>query len=297
MWVGVLLLGFQCAWSQTEVLEPSDAPIDTPTVDLVVGPTDSTQPAAMTENVLPDTSSVSTDSTKIKTSTVDATPSPVLVGDNGFTIEVDKSLGKNADKQLVWALLATAVLPGSGEVYLREPKQGRGFLLAEVGFWGVFFMSLWSQDAYLQSARNQASEYAGIDASHKGVGFLNTMSEYRSYLEKEHRNDSYELAQILSGKRHGNYDIPANSENFWDFGSSNTPENTQHWKSFQSSLRYYRASKVVFTFAVGGLALNRVVALAHTLRLYRRTANQGVSWQAFPILDADRAGGQLAVTF
>jgi hypothetical protein len=296
--MGILSLGLDWAWSQTEILEPSDAPavipaveqevitIQAPSAPLSLDSLDSTAAPAEVAPAIPESTQVPT---------LSQPASKPLEG--GFTIEVDKSLGKNSDKNLAWALLASAVLPGSGEIYLREPKQGEGFLLAEVGFWGVLLMSLWSQEAYLQSARNQASEYAGIDASGKGIGFLNTMSEYRSYLEKEHRNDSYEMAQILSGKRNGQYDIPANPENFWDFGSSNTPENTQHWKSFQSSLRYYRASKVVFTFALGGIALNRVVALAHTLRLYRRTANQSVSWHVFPILGPGSGGGLVALSF
>jgi len=217
--------------------------------------------------------------------------------DSGIVIAVAEDLRKNADKNLGLALLGAAVLPGLGEIYLREPDQAKPFLLVEAGLWASVFLSLWSRDSYLQSARNQASEYAGIDASSKGEAFLNTMSDYRSYREKEHRNDSYELAQILSGKRDGNYGIPATAENDWDFGSSNTPENTRHWKSFQATLRYYRASKVALTFAVGGLAMNRLVALAHTMRLYRHSAGRGLAWHFLPDLGPETAGGHLAVSF
>ncbi len=217
--------------------------------------------------------------------------------DSGFTIEMDRSLGKNADKSLSLALLGALILPGTGEFYLRESGQAKPFLLVELGFWASLCVSWWSMDSHLQSARNIASDYAGIDASNKSVAFLNTMSEYRSYLEKEHRNDSYELSQILSGKRDGRYDIPSSPENYWDFGSSNTPENTRHWKTFQSTLRYYRASKIALTFAIGGLALNRVAALAHTLRLYRRTASQGLSWQAIPEFGPNSAGVKWVCAF
>jgi hypothetical protein len=217
--------------------------------------------------------------------------------DSGFTVEVDHGLARNADKNLALALLGSALLPGTGEIYLRQANQGKPFMLVEAGFWATFLIAWWSSDSYLQSARNQASEFAGLDAANKSEKFLNTMSDYRSYLEKEHRNDSYELAQILSGKRDGKYDIAATPENYWDFGSSNTPENTRHWKTFQSTLRYYRASKIALTFAVGGLAMNRIVALAHTLRLYRHTTTKGLSWQALPEIGPDWAGGRLVYGF
>ena len=65
-----------------------------------------------------------------------------------------------------------------------------------------------ARQSYLESTRQYAWEYAGIDASDKDDDFLTEMTRYRSYLEKHHRKDSYEHAQILGGNRDLDYDIP-----------------------------------------------------------------------------------------
>lgn len=297
--MGTLSAAFSPALAQSEILEVDSLPQGkslspaSPTTAAPPEPTSNTDGAEAAQKK---------DSAMLPAAAAASPPASLedrrnaATADSGFTIEVDRSLGKNADKSLTLALLGALILPGTGEIYLQEKSQAKSFLLVDLGFWASLLVSWWSMDSYLQSARNVASDYAGIDASNKSVAFLNTMSEYRSYLEKEHRNDSYELSQILSGKRDGRYEIPSAPENYWDFGSSNTPENTRHWKTFQSSLRYYRASKIALTFAIGGLALNRVAAMAHTLRLYRRTA-QGLSWQAIPEIGPNSAGMRWVCAF
>ena len=217
------------------------------------------------------------------------------VGGREITVEIDSARNKNENRSLGVALLGSALLPGAGEGYLREGGSAKAFLFAEIGFWAAVFFAWQSRDGYLQSARNYAAEYAGAKSAGKGEGYLNTLAEYRAYAEKEHRQDSYELAQILSGKRDGNYPIaPADA---WDFGSSNTPENTAHWKEFQSVMRHYRGAKVALSFAAGALVLNRVASLAHTLRVYRRTAGKGLSYRLDPEIAPDGAGVRLSLAF
>lgn len=187
-----------------------------------------------------------------------------------ITIELDTARGRNADRSLGLALLGSAVLPGLGEAYLGENRTAKSFLLAEAGFWAGLFISWQVRDSYLQSARNYASQYAGADAAGQGPAYLERLATYRSYREKEHRQDSYELAQVLSGK-----DVAVMPD--WDFGSANTPENTERWRDYQSIMRHYRGAKVAMSFAVGAMALNRVASVAHTLRAYRRTSGKGLS--------------------
>jgi hypothetical protein len=213
-----------------------------------------------------------------------------------LTIEVDSSQTKNRDKSLGLALLGSALLPGTGEVYLGESGAARNFLMVEAGFWAGIFIAWQMQQSYLQSGRNYASEFAGAGASNMSASYLETLASYRSYAEAEHRQDSYELNQVLSGNRDGNYSLPAQG-NTWDFGSSNTPENTSHWHEFQSVMRYYRGANVAISFAVGALALNRVVALAHTLRVYRRTSGKGLGLHFDPLIGPDFSGMRVALKF
>lgn len=214
-----------------------------------------------------------------------------------ITIEVDPGQSRNKNKSLPLAMLLSATLPGSGELYLHEKGNAKAFLLTEAGFWASLYVAFVARESYLSSARNYASDFAGIDASGKSAAFLETMASYRSYQEKQHRQDSYELSQVLSGKRDRVYDIPPIPENYWDFGSSVNPENTKNWRTFQSSLRYYRASKVAISFAIGALALNRLASLANTLRVYKRTSAKGLGINITPELGPDYTGARLSLGF
>jgi hypothetical protein len=218
-------------------------------------------------------------------------------GPEDVTIEVDPGQSRNKDKSLALAMLLSATLPGSGEYYLHEKGNAKAFLLTEAGFWASLYVAYMARNSYLSSARSYASEYAGIDASSKSPNFLETMANFRSYQEKQHRQDSYELSQILSGKRDRKYDIPPIESNYWDFGSSVNPENTDHWRTFQQSLRYYRSSKVAISFAIGALALNRLASLANTLRVYKSTSSQGLGLEIFPEIGPDYTGARVSLGF
>lgn len=207
-----------------------------------------------------------------------------------ITIEVDTARARNADRSLGLALLGSALLPGAGEAYLGEDRAAKGFLLTEAGFWAGLFIAWQVRENYMQSARNYASQYAGADAEGRGESYLETMVSYRSYYEKEHRQDSYELAQVLSGQPMA--ELPP-----WDFGSSNTPENTRNWNEYQSVMRHYRGAKVAVSFAVGALVLNRVASMANTLRAYRRTSGKGLGYRFDPEFGPDHSGIRLTVKF
>jgi hypothetical protein len=224
-------------------------------------------------------------------------PSLEAPGPEDITVEVDPGQSRNKDRSLPLAMLFSAALPGSGELYLREKTDAKAFLLTEAGFWASLYVAFLARESYLTSARNYASEFAGIDASGKSAAFLETMASFRAYQEKQHRQDSYELAQILSGKRERNYDIAAADANYWDFGSSSNPENTDHWKTFQSTLRYYRASKVAMSFAIGALALNRLASLANTLRVYKRTSAKGLGLNLTPEFGPESIGSRVSLRF
>lgn len=213
-----------------------------------------------------------------------------------ITIELDTARGRNADRSLGLALLGSALLPGAGEYYLEERRVAKSFLLAEAGFWAGLFIAWQARESYLQSARNYASQYAGADAAGQGPGYLERLATYRSYREKEHRQDSYELAQVLSGREMA--EMPD-----WDFGSSNTPENTARWRDYQSIMRHYRGAKVAMSFAVGAMVLNRAASVAHTLRAYRRTSGKGLAaaepppYRFDPVFGLDGSGMRFTLNF
>lgn len=310
-----LLLGAGFAHATKEELEPEDASPKTQApapaeVEVEVKAPSATPPAAQIPEAPPADSAAGKTALPTDPAPDAATPAAPTVaapliqatglestGPDDVTIEVDPGQSRNKDKSLALAMLFSATLPGSGEYYLNEKGNAKAFLLTEAGFWASLYVAYMARNSYLSSARSYASEYAGIDASSKSPNFLETMAVYRSYQEKQHRQDSYELSQILSGKRDRKYDIPPIESNYWDFGSSVNPENTDHWRTFQQSLRYYRSSKVAISFAVGALALNRLASLANTLRVYKRTSSQGLGIGIFPEIGPDYTGARVSLGF
>ena len=220
-----------------------------------------------------------------------SSPSTSSTEGREFTVEVDTARGRNAERSLGLALLASAVLPGTGEAYLKEDRSARAFWLAEATFWTSLFIVTKVKANHMQSARNYASEYAGANASGQGEAYLERMAAFRSYHEKEKRQDSYELNQVLTSQ-------PVAVMPDWDFGSSATPENTARWNEYQSIMRHYRGAKVAISFAVGALVLNRAASMAHTLRVYRRTSGKGLSYYRFePEWGPDGSALKLSVNF
>lgn len=281
---------------ETETPEIEAPRIETPRIEAPeVAP-----PSAAADSAKPDPSAVPPTAAPAAAPTAapaTAREAEVPAGEGDILVEIDPRQSRNRDRSLALAMLYSAALPGAGELYLREKPNAKAFLLFEAGFWASLYVAFVARESYLSSARNYASEYAGIDASGKNAGFLETMANYRSYQEKQHRQDSYELTQILSGKRERDYDIKPEEGNYWDFGSSANPENTRHWNTFQSTLRYYRASKVAISFAVGALALNRLVSLANTLRVYRHTSGKGLGLNVTPEIGAESVGSRLTLRF
>ncbi len=289
----------------SEILETETPEIEAPRIEAPeVEAPEAATPAAAADSAKPDPSAVSPTAAPAAAPVAEPTAAPAAVpeaevpaGEGDILVEIDPRQSRNRDRSLALAMLYSAALPGAGELYLREKPNAKAFLLFEAGFWASLYVAFVARESYLSSARNYASEYAGIDASGKNAAFLETMANYRSYQEKQHRQDSYELAQILSGKRVRDYDIKPEDGNYWDFGSSANPENTRHWNTFQSTLRYYRASKVAISFAVGALALNRLVSLANTLRVYRHTSGKGLGLNVTPEIGAESAGARLTLRF
>lgn len=316
-----LSLGVGVAHAANEELEPEDVPpktqspapveieVEAPFPDSVDGkaaapattPNESQSPSVPGDAapVAPATAAPEAPAAPVPSqkAAVEASPGMQVAGPDEVTIEVDPGQSRNKDKSLALAMLFSATLPGSGELYLHEKGNAKAFLLTEAGFWASLYVAYMARNSYLSSARGYASEYAGIDASSKSPNFLETMGNFRSYQEKQHRQDSYELSQILSGKRDRKYDIPDLESNYWDFGSSVNPENTGHWRTFQQTLRYYRSSKVAISFAIGALALNRLASLANTLRVYKNTSSRGLGLEVFPEIGPDHTGARVSLGF
>jgi len=191
---------------------------------------------------------------------------------SNFSITIDSNQYINQKKSLSRALLSSMLLPGLGEAYLSKNKMAKAYILTDIGFWVGLGTGIITMDLFLNSARNYAQQYGGLQKREPNVQFLQTMSQYRSYLEKENRRDSYEHTQALLGQEEQDWSIKPTQENYWDFGSAAVPENTQRWEAFNESLKSYGVAKVIRNWMIGGLIVGRMTSFFNTLRIYRKTA-------------------------
>lgn len=192
-------------------------------------------------------------------------------------VAVDESVTKNSDKHWYWAMGASALLPGMGELYLGEKDFVRPFVWTDVALWVTAFSSYFIGERYVTSAHNYAVRHAGLNTGSKNIDMLNTVGDYRSRSGVFGQNSSpdmdedYNQAMIRAGKKIDE-DLDASIQ--WDWGSSDNPETTEHIDEYKSRLRHYRVSRIVFQASVGALVLNRVISMLNTIRVYRRTSSK-----------------------
>lgn len=195
-------------------------------------------------------------------------------------VSVDESISKNRDKNVFLAVGASALLPGMGELYLGEKEMVRPFVWADAALWLVAIGSYVVGERYVTSAHDYAVRHAGLNTSSKSVSLLNTVGDYRSRAGVAGQNSSpdmdedYNQAMLRSGKK---IDEDFNASILWDWGSSDNPETTERIDEFNSRMRHYRISRIVFQASVGALVLNRVISMLDAVRVYRKTSSKSLS--------------------
>jgi len=186
-------------------------------------------------------------------------------------IRLDTGASRTA-KRSVWAATGLSLLlPGAGEQYLGATTRAKVFFATELVSVAAAWLSWRNRDDALVSARELASRYAGADAQDKSISFLELMGQYRSRRQVGNRHDSYDEAMLLSGQSPERL-FPNTDTYTWDWGSTESPENDAHLRSFESQLRVYRASKVALSFSLGAMGVSRILSLADVLWLHRRAA-------------------------
>ncbi|MCQ2101912.1 MAG: hypothetical protein MJY98_01630 [Fibrobacter sp.] len=201
----------------------------------------------------------------------------VAVAFSQVVVTVDESVSKNTGKSWWKAVGASALLPGMGELYLGEQQFVRPFVWTDAALWVTALGSYFIGERYVTSAHNYAVRHAGLNSGSKNIDMLNTVGDYRSRSGVAGQNSSpdmdedYNQAMLRSGKKIDE-DLDACIQ--WDWGSSDNPETSAHIDEYKSRLRHYRVSRIVFQASVGALALNRVVSMLNSVRVYRKTSSK-----------------------
>lgn len=217
-------------------------------------------------------------------------------------VDVDANVYKNSDKNVFYAVGASLLLPGMGELYLGEQQLVRPFVWTDAALWVAAISSYFIGERYITSAHNYAVRHAGLTSDSKSASLLNTVGDYRSRSgvygqnSSPDMNEDYNQAMLRSGKK---VDAEFDESVQWDWGSSDNPETTENIDEFKSRMRHYRVSRIFFQASVGALVLNRVISMLDAIRIYRATSSKAFSSriQFLPEFYNDGSGLSVNVKF
>jgi hypothetical protein len=156
------------------------------------------------------------------------------------------------------AILASVVLPGTGQMMLGSAKRGEALLWLDGTLW-----ALWSGFSWYSSAReHDARLYAGREA---GADLAVKESHYYRALEQYDNSDQYNEG-VRSDARDIYPDDPERQHAYYEsqgyFGSE-----VWNWSSDSARFRYWRTRRagrdaaMNAQFAVGALLLNRLASI------------------------------------
>ena len=156
------------------------------------------------------------------------------------------------------AILASVVLPGTGQMMLGSAKRGEALLWLDGTLW-----ALWSGFSWYSSAReHDARLYAGREA---GADLAVKESHYYRALEQYDNSDQYNEG-VRSDARDIYPDDPERQHAYYEsrgyFGSK-----VWNWSSDSARFRYWRTRRagrdaaMNAQFAVGALLLNRLASI------------------------------------
>jgi hypothetical protein len=210
-------------------------------------------------------------------------------------VSVDENLSRNRDKSLVFAMAASAVLPGAGHFYLGNNSRASAFIWVDAALWISASTTWFYGDDQLKSARGYAVKYAGAEGAPKSLDFLSLVGNYRSrggslYQNSNPGNDEdYNQAMLRAGLDI-DAEYPYEPGYIWDWGSSDNPETTKRMKNYNEMLKRHRIAKIAFQVSIGAMALNRVLAILDAMRLYKQTSANFSRMQITPFATPRQSG-------
>ncbi|MCL2260702.1 MAG: hypothetical protein FWC15_05015 [Fibromonadales bacterium] len=210
-------------------------------------------------------------------------------------ISVDENLSRNRDKSLALSLAASAVLPGAGHYYLGNNSRAAAFFWVDAALWIAAGSTWLYSDSQLENARGYAVKHAGAEGAPKNLDFLGIMGDYRSRGGSSYQNSSpdndedYNQAMIRAGLAIDHV-YPYERGYIWDWGSSDNPETTARMKEYNEILKRHRIAKIAFQVSLGGMALNRVLAILDAMRIYRQTSSNFSQLQFIPYATPQHSG-------
>ena len=210
-------------------------------------------------------------------------------------ISIDENLSRNKDKSLIFAMAASAALPGSGHFYLGNNSRAVAFIWVDLALWSSASITWFYGDNQLKNARGYAVKYADAKGAPKDLAFLSVIGNYRSRDGSRYQNsnpdnsEDYNQAMLRAGLEI-DAEYPYREGYIWDWGSSDNPETTERMKKYNDMLKRHRIAKIAFQVSLGAMALNRVLAILDAMRLYRQTSTSFSRWEITPMAIPGQSG-------
>ncbi len=156
------------------------------------------------------------------------------------------------------AVLASAALPGSGQLLLGTRRRGEGLLWLDGSLWALWAGFSWYGRAREQDARLLAAREAGADLSIRTPSYYKALERYDNseQYNEDVRRDARDLypndpdAQHRYYESHGYFGPSA-----WDWSSDST--RYDYWRTRKSG----RTALLRAQFAAGALVLNRLASV------------------------------------
>lgn len=176
----------------------------------------------------------------------------ILIYVGGIAQAEDQSHNRSMEKG---ALLRSIIFPGWGQHYLGNDHLARQMMTTEVSLWLLHGVFNGAHEWYRQDYRAFAALHAGVSYRLKPDIYYYRLGRYNSI-------EDFNQAQLRTRNIDAIYD--RGTDNDWEWDSSDNRE--RYIEIRQVSLRAAKAA----SFTVGGMVINRAVAVIQVLFLSRK---------------------------
>ncbi|MFP4162984.1 MAG: hypothetical protein ACLFQB_08300 [Chitinispirillaceae bacterium] len=186
-----------------------------------------------------------------------------------------------SDKSIALAMTASAALPGLGHHYLDESSSAFKYLVFDIAalFGAVLFHSYAVQRESEASA--YASTVAGIENPQNNEAYWRHVG---SFMEAGDYNEAVDLERSTNEKY-------LNHKEWWKWGDESQQE------EFNELRKQSRHLKVVSSFFLGGMVLNRIVSMVDLKITQKESGLKSLEFQQSVAPDLSGAGVSLTTTF
>lgn len=179
------------------------------------------------------------------------------------------------NKNTLGAIGASLILPGTGEILMKEKGQGKSFIITDLVLIASYLGMSITHNQLTESAAHYAAKYAEASGE-DDFDFLQTMSEYRSRNGIEgqanpSQGDNYNLDRERAGLEPG---YENTEQYYWNWGSTESRSNNKHYNEYRDMISWARISNISSQVVLGTLVFNRLLSMANVWRISKTSKSR-----------------------